>query len=249
MIPEILTPQILEETDQYWLMYKPCGWFVHPPDDKRALKQFSQKILTSWFWQHFNQKAFPIHRLDFPTEGLMIWAKDSESAGILNELHYDNRLQKTYHAVVRGHMPEIGRIDIPLSSDMYPEAVPCLTEYKTLNRIEKAVQINSEHATSRYSLVEAYLKTGRWHQIRRHFNRIAHPIIGDREHGDSHHNRFFRDKLELTSLLLKAHRLEFICPFTNEKKKFEAPLTKKWHQVYSLFDKSISDELRNLNYF
>ena len=35
-------PQILKEFENYWLVYKPRGWFVHPPSDKRALKKFIQ---------------------------------------------------------------------------------------------------------------------------------------------------------------------------------------------------------------
>lgn len=229
-------PQILKEFENYWLVYKPRGWFVHPPSDKRALKKFSHKILTSWFLQNLNRKAFPIHRLDFATEGLMIWSKDSESAGILNELHYDERLIKTYHAVVRGSPADEGIVDIPLKSDAYLEPIVCITKFKTLKRLELPTQINSEHATSRYSLMEVTLQTGRWHQIRRHFNRLSNPIIGDREHGDSHHNRYFRDQLKLDGLLLKAEKLEFTCPFSNEEKTFQAPPTEHWQKIYSLFD-------------
>lgn len=237
-----LLPQILEDNPHYWVLYKPGSWFVHPPSDKRALKQFSNSILTSWFWRHLNQKAYPIHRLDFLTEGLMIWAKDSESASQLNFLHQDSQLQKTYHAVVRGHTDETGIIDIPLQTDTSPEPVPCLTEYKTLKKIEMPLGINSTYSSSRYSLVEVKLKTGRWHQIRKHFNRIAHPLIGDREHGDSHHNRYFRDQLKIPSLLLKSHQLEFSCPFTRQKRVITSPVSDKWQAVYTLFEKTKSLE-------
>lgn len=233
---QALQPQILEDHEHFWLLYKPTSWFVHPPSDRRALKKFSRSILTSWFWRNLNQKAYPVHRLDFATEGLMIWAKSPESAGALNELHYGSQIKKTYHAVVRGHTLDSGIIDIPLLSDSSPDAVACLTEYKTLKRVERNVQVNSLHPTSRYSLVEVTLKTGRWHQIRRHFNRISHPLIGDREHGDSHHNRYFRDELKLSSLLLKAHSLEFRNPFSGEQMTFETPLTERWNQVYKLFE-------------
>jgi tRNA pseudouridine65 synthase len=230
-----MLPQILEEQPNYWVLYKPSGWFVHPPSDRRALKKFSQHILTSWFWRNLKQKAYPIHRLDFATEGLMIWAKSSESAGVLNDLHHGSRLNKTYHAVVRGHTLDSGLIELPLLSDSHVVAVECLTEYKTLKRMELNAKINSAHPTSRYSLVEVQLKTGRWHQIRRHFNRISHPIIGDREHGDSHHNRYFRDELKIPGLLLKAHRLDFQCPFLDKFQSLNAPVTEKWGSLYSLF--------------
>ncbi len=236
-------PQILEDFENYWLVYKPRGWFVHPPSDKRAFKKFSQKIMTSWFWRNLNCKAFPVHRLDFATEGLMIWAKNSESASILNELHYNERLTKTYHAVVRGSPADEGVIDIPLLSDSSLETVPCFTKFRTLKRLEIPAQINSPHPTSRYSLMEVKLLTGRWHQIRRHFNRLSNPIIGDREHGDSHHNRYFRDHLKIDGLLLKAERLEFLCPFSGVEKNFQSPMTEPWEKIDSLFESGSSQSV------
>lgn len=228
-------PEILEKNDFFWVMAKPAGWFVHPPSDRRALKKFSNRILTSWLEKNFEKKAFPIHRLDFLTEGVMIWALDSEKASRLNQLHSTEGLRKTYHAIVRGSTPDEGKIEIPLQSDSHFQEVPCLTEYQTLKRIELPVQINSAHATSRYSLVEVSLKTGRWHQIRRHFNRISHPIIGDREHGDSHHNRFFRDQLKIPSLLLRASQIQFECPFHQETRIYAYPLNPRWEKIQDLF--------------
>lgn len=235
MNQKIQLPLILKEEKNYWVVIKPSGWFVHPPSDLRALKQFSENIMTSWFWKNLKIKAYPIHRLDFSTEGLMIWAKDSASAAALNELHFDQRLQKTYHAVVRGFTLDSGLIDIPLLSDAAPEPVSAVTEYQTLKRLELPVQVHPAHPTSRYSLVEVKLRTGRWHQIRRHFDRIAHPLIGDQEHGDSHHNRYYRDHLKIPGLLLKAERLNFQCPFSGETQSFQTPMTDRWQKIYRLF--------------
>jgi tRNA pseudouridine65 synthase len=229
-------PIVLEDRPDYWVLFKPAGWFVHPPSDTRAKKQFAQFILTSWFMRELGQKAFPIHRLDFGTEGVMIWAKTATAASLFNELHGSENLQKTYRAVVRGHTPDQGVIDVPLLSDSSPQEVACRTEYTTRARIELPAQINSPHATSRYSLVEVKLKTGRWHQIRRHFNRVSHPIMGDREHGDSHHNRFFRDHLQIPGLLLQAQKLEFTCPFAGCPETLQAPENERWNKIHGLFN-------------
>ncbi len=232
------SPRILEKTEHYWVVAKPLGWFVHSPEDKRAQTQFRHRIMTRWFESEFNFKPSPIQRLDFLTEGVMIWALNSTAAGILNRLHSQQGFVKTYHAIVRGLTPDSGLIDLPLASDSSPDEVPCQTLYRRLAAVDWPVQIHSPHPTSRYSWVEVQLKTGRWHQIRRHFNRISHPIIGDREHGDSHHNRYFRDHLGLPSLLLKAHQLDFSCPFTGERRSSLFPLNERWQRLQKLFNQS-----------
>ncbi|MDY6800745.1 MAG: pseudouridine synthase, partial [Bacteroidota bacterium] len=61
-------------------------------------------------------------------------------------------------------------------------------EYRTLARAELKIP-SVQFATSRYSLVEAYPHTGRFHQIRKHFAHIFHPVIGDRPHGCNKQNK------------------------------------------------------------
>lgn len=231
-----LEPVLLEEFENYFILFKPSGWFVHPPEDKRAQKAFKNRILTRWLYHKMGKKCFPVHRLDFATEGILIWAKSPEAAGRLSQMNINGEIEKIYHTVVRGFVePSEGVIDIPLVTDSSVDEKPCLTEYKTLKQIELPFQINSRFPTSRYSLMEVRLHTGRWHQIRRHFNRISYPIIGDREHGDSHHNRFFRDELQIPGLLLKAVSLKFIDPWDQSSKTFSCPSTPLWEKAYRLF--------------
>ncbi|MNL51532.1 tRNA pseudouridine synthase C [compost metagenome] len=80
--------------------------------------------------------------------------------------------------------------------------------------------------------------TGRWHQIRRHFDRIAHPLLGDIEHGDSHHNRFFRDELKIKGLCLKASSVQLVHPWNGEMLEISAPSDEKWDQIQDLFQYS-----------
>jgi tRNA pseudouridine65 synthase len=82
----------------------------------------------------------------------------------------------------------------------------------------------SRHPTSRYSLVEIHPETGRMHQIRRHFTKISHPIIGDRQHGDNRHNRFFETGLGVRRMLLAAVELSLPHPRTGESLRLVAPV-------------------------
>ena len=61
----------------------------------------------------------------------------------------------------------------------------------------------------RYALVEARPRTGRRHQIRRHFKHLSHPLIGDVRYGKGEHNRLFRERFGLHRLALHALELAF----------------------------------------
>lgn len=183
-----------------------------------------------------NIKANPVHRLDVPTEGLIVFSKNKLSSTVLNAQFKDQTVKKTYHAVVRGWLrPETGEIDIPLELDSTGELVPCLTAYTTRATLELNHRIQEKFPTTRYSLLEINPKSGRWHQIRRHMNRKSHPIVGDREHGDSRHNRYFRETIGIEGLCLRAASVTITHPKTQEQMTWTSPLTKKWEALFTLF--------------
>ena len=70
------------------------------------------------------------------------------------------------------------------------------------------------------TLLNAYPKTGRTHQIRVHFSYIDHPIIGDRTYGNSESTRI-GNTLGLNRQFLHAQKLSFYHPFTNKKVEIE----------------------------
>ena len=63
---------------------------------------------------------------------------------------------------------------------------------------------------------QAEIKTGRCHQIRKHFAHLRHPVINDPRHGDVKHNKYFRENFGLTRLLLHAQRLSLRHPATGQ---------------------------------
>ncbi|MFN9068854.1 MAG: pseudouridine synthase, partial [Bdellovibrionales bacterium] len=173
-----ILPKVEASTPHYLIIYKPPGWFVHPPEDRRAQKVFKKVVLTHWFEDVLKTKIYPVQRLDFATEGLLMAALNSESASILNGLQKNGEIAKYYHAVVRGHTPSQLKIEIPLQSDSSPELRDCITHFETLKQLEIPKPVHPDFPFSRYSFLKVKLETGRWHQIRRHMNRISHPIVG-----------------------------------------------------------------------
>jgi tRNA pseudouridine65 synthase len=121
-------------------------------------------------------------------------------------------VEKRYLALVRGIPPESGVIDHPIPRDEDGPRVPALTEFRRLAVFE------------RYALVEARPRTGRRHQIRRHFKHLSHPLIGDVRYGKGEHNRLFRDRFGLHRLALHALELAFEHPETGETVQIVAPV-------------------------
>lgn len=206
----IETPlEILFENQDLIAIDKPSGFHVHPPEDPqhRTSKDF---VILYKLRDQLQTKVYPIHRLDVGTSGVLLFAKNSEAASRVSKLWTDQPPLKKYLALVRGEFPDTHTCEIPLLSDSSDQMLEAVTDFKALARTElKNTNIGKRYPNSRYSLIEAFPKTGRYHQIRRHLNRLSHPLIGDRYHGDSHHNRYFREVLGIPGLCLRAVSLEF----------------------------------------
>ena len=220
-MPESLLPIIYQ--DQHLVVIdKPSGLLVHRSRLASDAKVFAMQLLRDQLGQH----VYPLHRLDRPTSGLLVFALDSDTARLVNEQWAERSVEKTYHAVVRGYVDDGGIIDYPLKEELDKiadkdargdkEAQQAVTEYRCLKRIELPFKVSKKHDTSRYSLVELKPKTGRKHQLRRHMSHIRHPIIGDSRHGEGRHNRFFRDQFGCDRLLLAATQIRFQHPHSKE---------------------------------
>jgi tRNA pseudouridine65 synthase len=219
---------ILYEDEQLIAVAKPSGMFVHRSLADRSATEFIVQNVRD----QLGSFVYPVHRLDRPTSGVLLLAKDPEAAALYGSMFAERKIRKTYLALVRGHTEDSGTIDRPLVSDKgrgkpetNPHSVPqeAETEYRTLERFE-APFASGQHPTSRCALVEAHPKTGRYHQIRRHMFGISHPIIGDAEHGDTKLNRQYQQHAGVTRLMLAAVRVEFIHPATKKSLTIECPL-------------------------
>lgn len=158
--------------------------------------------------------VFPVHRLDRGTSGVLLFALSPEVARRLQEAFAAGQVEKRYLALVRGVAPESGEIDHPLRREDSPAAakVPAVTEFRRLGTWE------------RYSLVEARPRTGRLHQVRRHFKHLSLPLIGDVRYGKGEHNRHFRERFGLHRLALHALSLTLPHPATGKPLAVAAPV-------------------------
>ncbi|HAR42978.1 MAG TPA: pseudouridylate synthase [Bdellovibrionales bacterium] len=225
--------RILYQDEQLVAVDKPAGFQVHPPENSEYSISAATNCLAI-LKKQLGRYLYPVHRLDRATSGALIYAFSSEAAARIQNQFQSGAVRKSYYAVVRGWTPDEGVIESPLQAEEDPTPKTALTRYRTLKRVEMNIAVG-KHPTSRYSLLEVRPETGRFHQIRRHFAHISHPLIGDSAHGDGKHNRVFREKLGANALLLKAYSLQLQHPQTGSPLLICSRWGGLWHRVFDLF--------------
>ncbi|NOY62419.1 MAG: tRNA pseudouridine(65) synthase TruC [Gammaproteobacteria bacterium] len=224
---------------------KPSGLLVHRSMIDRHETRFALQLVRD----QIGQRVYPVHRLDKPTSGVLLFALSPAIARQVSELFSARETQKHYLSVVRGYTQEHDIIDYPLKeqldkiadhqADPTKAAQPAITEYQCLATLELPYPVG-RYPTARYSLIKLSPKTGRKHQIRRHMKHIFHPIVGDTTHGDSKHNQLFRDIYDSHRLLLHAHKLAFIHPVSGQAIEIAAPLDESFSHVIAMFDSQMN---------
>lgn len=222
--------EILFQDDHLIAINKPHGLLVHRSAIARDVEEFALQLLKNQIGRWVN----PVHRIDRKTGGVLLFALDKETEKAMQQQFAENKVQKKYLAIVRGHTPDAQEIDYPLRKEN-GTLQDAFTAYKTLQRAELDVPLGA-HLTSRYSLVEAKPTTGRMHQLRKHFSHVFHPIIGDRTHGCNKQNRLFKQKWEMDTMLLHASELAFQHPVTGQQIKINALLQQEFLRIMQLMN-------------
>jgi tRNA pseudouridine32 synthase/23S rRNA pseudouridine746 synthase len=151
--------------------------------------------------RHFRppRSAFPVHRLDREAQGLVLIAHSREAAAALSRLFVRREVEKRYRIEVRGDIGTLGPAGrIASALDGRPAETDWVLEAFDPER--------------RTSTVTVTMRSGRRHQIRRHFERLGFPVMGDPAYG--------RGNKDPTGLKLEAFGLAFTCPFSAEPMKF-----------------------------
>lgn len=222
---------ILYQDDFIVAINKPPGLLVHRSLLAKHETQFAMQMLRDQIGQH----VFPVHRLDRPTSGVLLFALSSEMAALLTAQFAQQLIVKEYKAIVRGHVAESYSIDYPLVEiqDKFTDArakkdKPAQSAKSDL-RCEKRYEIPlpaGRYQSARFSLITLKPCTGRKHQLRRHMAHIRHPILGDTTHGDGKQNKFSRHHFNFASLALTCTRMVVKHP----DQEFDLTLTAPLHQ-------------------
>ncbi|WP_214070510.1 pseudouridine synthase [Mucilaginibacter sp. dw_454] len=219
---------ILYQDDYLVAINKPHGLLVHRSTIAADASEFALQLLRD----QVGAKVNPAHRLDRATGGVLLFAFDKDIEIAMQQLFADNRVSKTYLAIVRGHTPDAEDINYPLKKEN-GTLQDAFTHYSTLKQAELPVPLG-KHDTSRYSLVEVKPSTGRMHQIRKHLSHVNHPIIGDTTHGCNKQNKLFRERWAMTTLMLHASQLKFKHPVTDVEVNIDAAVNGEFDRVMQL---------------
>ena len=232
--------EIVYQDEYFVAVNKPAGMLVHRSWLDKHETQFVMQTLRDQIGQH----VFPLHRLDRPTSGVLIFALSSEVASQVMPMFANHEMEKTYHAIVRGWIEEAARLDYPLKVELdkiadkhasqEKEAQEAITDYQPVAKVEIPYS-TGKFPTTRYCLMEMKPLTGRKHQLRRHMAHLRHPIVGDTTHGDGKHNKLFREIYDSHRLLLHASSLKFIHPFTGQELMIKAGIDETWQRLCAEF--------------
>ena len=213
-----ITDWILYEDDAFIALNKPALLPTQPdPTGDSSLLDLVDEYL--------GKKSYLLHRIDRPTSGIVLFAKNEIAAAQLNQQFQNRETQKLYLAVVENApLPTESGSTISINADL----VHFLIENKEKNKsyITESNKKDAKRAelhyilrgsSDRYHLLEIELKTGRHHQIRAQLAAIGCPIKGDVKYGARRANR---DR----SIHLHAWKFSFWHPFLNKKIDITAEL-------------------------
>lgn len=203
--------EVLFEDDFLAIIYKPSGVLVSGNKFVTITNALPQNLAKSSELDAV--KPQPIHRLDYPTSGLLLIGKTAASIIELSQLFETKEIKKNYHAICIGKMHPSGVIETPVDEK------PSQSSYQVLKTV----------ASSRFeflNLVQLTPQTGRRHQLRIHLSSIGNQILGDKEYGNP------ESILKGKGLYLHATTLVFIHPFTKKQIAITKELPKKFTKIF-----------------
>jgi 23S rRNA pseudouridine1911/1915/1917 synthase len=226
--PEKLFDIIHEDADLL-VINKPAGLACHPT------KGDVYSSLISRVRLHLGPEIQPqlINRLDRETSGVTLIAKNAPTALALRRTWESRQVQKSYLAIVHGHVGDDGVIDAPLGRDeasivaikdkVRSDGALSTTSYRVLSRFQREEGL--------FTFLEVELLTGRKHQIRIHLAHIAHPVVGDKLYGldEDMYLDFVKSRLtpEQRRMLILPHQALHAASVSFESRIFRAP-PEKW---------------------
>lgn len=206
--------EVLFEDDYLAIVFKPSGILVSGNKFVTIANGLSKNLIKST--QYDAVKPQPVHRLDYPTSGVLLIGKTRSSINTLSKIFKNKEIKKTYFAITIGKMDAKGILNFNIDTKN------ATTEYEVLK--------SEPSKRFKYlNLVKLKPKTGRKHQLRKHLYTISNPILGDKEYYLK--NSILKGK----GMYLHAYSLDFRHPITEEKIIVCKELPKKFKKIFPDF--------------
>lgn len=194
--------EVLYEDNHLLALNKPAGLATQSSDhNPNSLEDEAKAYIKKKASKPGSVFLHPIHRLDKPTSGVVLFAKTSKALSRLQEMMRQHKIKKTYVAICEGKIePQEGTLEHLLLHEEHKATVdkagkPAILHYKVIGSYKE------------HSIVEIELVTGRYHQIRVQFQAIGHPILGDKKYKSCH-------PYKGEAIALHHKRLAFMHPVT-----------------------------------
>jgi 23S rRNA pseudouridine955/2504/2580 synthase len=158
---------------------KPAGLAVHGHD---SLDDMVRSFLADKLPPSLSFKPGPLHRLDKPSSGIVVFSTSIEGAHLFSSLMRDRKISKTYLAVVEGNVKreEIWQDDLFRDKEKKKTFVSRGDSGGGKNAVTKVTPLAVD---GDYTLIKAEIATGRTHQIRAQAAFHGHPLAGDKKYG------------------------------------------------------------------
>lgn len=185
------SPAIISEDPPFVALHKPAGVHTHPTAYEDTPNLLSWLVTQG---RHDLLKVNPqgpdrgcLYRLDFPTSGLVLYAKSTEVYQEARKNFAALFLRKIYLCVVKGNPGE--------AQDVVHHLVPFGPKGATMKVASTGQRAQLSYKTlqtaGEYSLVQVQLKTGLRHQIRVQLAALGFPLVGDTQYGGEAAERVF----------------------------------------------------------
>ena len=201
--------KIIYEDDNIVVVDKPSGILTISNDREKNITLYRK---VSNYLKRSGKKVFVIHRLDYDTSGVIMFAKNKNIQKLYQDKWNELAKRREYTAIVLGKTNNKGHIESYLKmsrslmvySSKGKDGLFSITDY------EKICDNN------KYSMLRILISTGRRNQIRCHMSDIGHPILGD--------VRYNKKKEKVDRFYLHANRLDIINPLTNKMMTFTSDI-------------------------
>lgn len=204
---------------------KPAGMIVHPGRDPEPPANIAMKCLRD----QLGCRVFPIHRLDRPTSGVLLFALDKKTAALAQQAFEKRNVVKTYFAIVSGKTPARWICETPLENNPGDESLSAQTHFERL----AITATRSLPDKPELSLIKATPETGRFHQIRRHLLESGHPVVGDFRYAGMDRSFELCGILDIgTRMLLQSAVIRLDHPHSGIPLNIEAPPDSDFEKVF-----------------
>ena len=204
--------EIVYEDDYLAVINKPAGILVSG-NKKYTIENALSLALEKSKQQDGLVFPLPIHRLDYPTSGLLLIGKTSRSVILLNKMFENKEIIKNYEAITIGEQKDQGVVNTKIDNKKSK------TTFKVIKRMNSIRYKN-------LNLVELIPHTGRTHQLRIHMSKIGNPIFGDTKYG-------IEGLISKgNGIYLQASKLTFKHPFKEKVLEISIPRSKKTSKLF-----------------